>query len=86
NGAAVDALPQARRPWVPVSSVSRPLEGGMVLDADLEGEDLLAALSATPASEYVVFQGQRPVGVLATVDVIARIDPAVAARMLPSRR
>ncbi|WP_239334789.1 site-2 protease family protein [Frankia sp. CiP3] len=80
NGSAVDALPEHRRPWMTVDEVSRTLEPGMVLDAELEGEDLLAAVRGTPASEYLVTQGGRPVGVLAMVDLVARIDPASAAR------
>ncbi|WP_239395902.1 site-2 protease family protein, partial [Frankia sp. CiP3] len=80
NGSAVDALPEHRRPWMTVDEVSRTLEPGMVLDAELEGEDLLAAVRGTPASEYLVTQGGRPVGILAMVDLVARIDPAGAAR------
>jgi hypothetical protein len=52
----------------------------MVFDAGLEGEDLLAAVRRTPASEYLVTQGGRPVGILAMVDLVARIDPAGIAR------
>ncbi|WP_322755136.1 MULTISPECIES: site-2 protease family protein [unclassified Frankia] len=80
NGSAVDALPEHRRPWMTVDEVSRTLEPGMVLAAELEGEDLLAAVRSTPASEYLVTQDGRPVGVLAMVDLVARIDPASAAR------
>ncbi len=80
NGSAVDALPEHRRPWMTVDEVSRGLEPGMVLAAELEGEDLLAAVRSTPASEYLVTQDGRPVGVLAMVDLVARIDPASAAR------
>ncbi len=81
NGAAVDALPEERRPWVPVSSVSRTIEPGMVLRAEVSGEELLAAVQGHPATEYLVEQAGRPVGVLAMVDLIARIDPAAASRM-----
>ncbi len=75
NGSAVDALPEHRRPWMTVDEVSRTISPGMVLAAELEGEDLLAAVRSTPASEYLVTQAGRPVGVLATVDLVARIDP-----------
>ena len=68
--AAVLATPEHRRPWVPVSSVSRELEPGLLLDPGLGGEQLLAALQATPASEYVVVDpATRAVRVLSTADV-----------------
>ncbi len=85
NGLAVDALPEHRRPWISVDEVSREIAPGMVLDADLEGEDLLAAVQRMPASEYLVLQSGRPVGVLAMVDLVARLDPAAAARMVAQR-
>ncbi|THJ75975.1 site-2 protease family protein [Candidatus Frankia alpina] len=85
NGSAVDALPEHRRPWMSVDEVSREIAPGMVLDADLEGEDLLAAVQRMPASEYLVLQSGRPVGVLAMVDLVARLDPAAAARMVAQR-
>ena len=55
--AAVLATPEERRPWVPVGSVARSLEDGMVLDASLAGEPLVEALRRTPTSEYVVLDG-----------------------------
>jgi Zn-dependent protease len=51
--AAVAATPQQRRPWVTVGTVSRQLEPGLLLDARLAGEELLAAMRAHPAAEYV---------------------------------
>ena len=85
NGAAVDALPEHRRPWMTVQEVSRTIEPDMVLEAELEGEALLARVQRTPASEYLVVQRGRPVGVLAMVDLMARLDPAAAARMVARR-
>jgi len=85
NGAAVDALPEHRRPWVSISEVSRAVEPGMILEADLKGDDLLTAIRRVPATEYLVVQHGRPVGVLATVDVAARLDPNAAARMAGRR-
>ena len=52
--ASVLATPEERRPWVTVDAVARRIEDGLVLDPALEGEELLAAMRATPASEYVV--------------------------------
>ncbi len=85
TGSAVDALPEHRRPWMTVDEVSRTISPGMVLEAELEGEDLLAAVRSTPATEYLVTQGGRPVGVLAMVDLVARIDPASIARLANQR-
>ncbi|WP_018499891.1 site-2 protease family protein [Parafrankia discariae] len=85
NGVSVDALPEHRRPWMAVDEVSRSIGPGMTLQAELEGEDLLAAVQRTPAAEYLVVQRGRPVGVLAMVDLVARIDPAAAARMVSHR-
>ncbi len=86
NGSAVDALPEHRRPWMRVDEVSRALEPSMVLDADLEGEALLDMVQKNPASEYLVVQNGRPAGVLAIVDLVARIDPAAAERMAGQQR
>lgn len=72
NEAAVVNVPEHRRPWVPVSSVARTLdEPGLVLAADLGGEALLAALRATPATEYLVAGPQ--LAVLATADVLRSV-------------
>ena len=50
----VRQVPVARRPWVSVADGARRLEAGLLLPRDLVGEDLLAFMRATPASEYVV--------------------------------
>ena len=72
NEAAVIATPEQRRPWVDVGSVSRPLEPGMVIGAELTGEALLEALRTHPATEYMVVDaGGDIAGVLAAVDVQA---------------
>ncbi len=72
--AAVSAVPVERRPWVPVSSVSAALDPRAALPADLSGEPLLVAMTAHPASEYVVVEADGTlVGVLATADVEAAL-------------
>lgn len=76
NEAAVIATPEHRRPWLPVGDVARRLEDGMLLDPALAGEQLLAVLQRTPATEYVVqdpASGQ--VGVLAAADVVRALEP-----------
>jgi len=77
NEAAVTATPSERRPWVTCSAVARDLSPGLLLDADLDGESLLRAMQATPATEYVLVEGNGDVyGVLATSDVDAAFTRA----------
>lgn len=67
---ALLATPEDRRPWLPVSAVSRTLEDGLVLPADIYGEDLVRAMSRTPAGEYLLVESDGSIyGVLATEDV-----------------
>lgn len=75
NEAAVLATPEERRPWVTVGTVSRRLEEGLLLDPTLTGEALLAAMRATPATEYVVPDPTGPVRVLVTADVAQAVTP-----------
>ncbi len=70
NETALLATPEERRAWVPVSSVARTVEEGLVLAADIAGEDLVRAMSSTPAEEYVLVEPDGTIlGVLATTDV-----------------
>jgi Zn-dependent protease len=67
---AVIATPEDRRPWLPVSSVTRTLEEGLTLPASIAGEDLVLAISRRPAQEYLLVEEDGGIyGVLATVDV-----------------
>ncbi|HEY2044347.1 MAG TPA: site-2 protease family protein [Jatrophihabitans sp.] len=52
--AAIAGLDNARRPWATVADVSASLVPGMVLSDTLNGTDLLAAVQAHPATEYLV--------------------------------
>lgn len=68
--AAVNATPVDRRPWVPVGDLSRRLEPGHRLLADLVGEELIHVMTSEPASEYLVVESTGEIyGVLATADV-----------------
>ncbi len=68
--AALLATPEDRRPWVPTSSVARTLEEGLRLPVGLRGEDLVLALTRTPAAEYLLVEDDGSVyGVLVTADV-----------------
>lgn len=66
--AAVLATPEQRRPWVAVGTLARRLEPGLLLDPRLSGEELLSAMRACPAAEYVV-QEAAGVRVLVAQDV-----------------
>lgn len=67
---AVKATPEERRPWIEVSSLARTLSPGVVLAADLSGMDLIKAVQAEPASEYLLIEPSGQVfGVLAAADL-----------------
>jgi Zn-dependent protease len=75
NETALLSIPEERRPWVPVSSVTRSLTDGLVLPADLTGEDLVRAMARTPATEYLLVEPDGSLyGLLATVDVDAAFE------------
>jgi Zn-dependent protease/CBS domain-containing protein len=79
NETALLATPEERRAWVPVSSVSRTIEDGMVLGADIAGEDLIKAMSSTPAEEYVLVETDGTIfGVLTAADVDRAFEEGAA--------
>jgi Zn-dependent protease len=70
--AAAQAITEARRSWVPVSSVARAVTRDSVVPVGLEGEELMEALSRRPLPEYlVVDEDGGVVGVLRAMDVNA---------------
>ncbi|MGW1174987.1 site-2 protease family protein [Kitasatospora sp. NPDC002543] len=78
---AVRSVPEHRRPWVAVGPLARDLEPGLRLDADLGGEDLLRAVQATPAGEYLVVESDgRVYGVAALSDIEQRLTAALTGR------
>jgi Zn-dependent protease len=77
NEAAVRAIPEPRRPWVPVGDLSRRIQAGHVVLSTLSGEELVDALTRLPAPEYLVVEPNGDIyGVLAAEDV----ERAVATR------
>ncbi|HKT05488.1 MAG TPA: M50 family metallopeptidase [Rugosimonospora sp.] len=70
NTEAATAVPEERRPWVTVDAVSRALDATRVLPADLTGMDVIRAVQANPASEYVVTVGEDVIGVLRVADLM----------------
>ena len=70
NEAALLSVPMERRAWVPTSTVARSIESGLQLPAGIGGEDLIRAISAQPAGEYLLVDLDGSIfGVLSTVDV-----------------
>ena len=68
--AALLATPEERRPWVPVSSVSRTLVEELRLPVGIAGEELVKAITRMPSTEYLLVEADGSVfGVLATDDV-----------------
>ncbi|SEC47415.1 Zn-dependent protease (includes SpoIVFB) [Streptomyces misionensis] len=67
---AIVGVPEHRRPWVAVSSLAQDLTEGMRVSAELAGEELLDALRAAPATEYLVVEETGEIyGVLSAADV-----------------
>ncbi len=70
NEDALLATPEDRRPWVPVSTVARTVEEGLRLPVGITGEELVRAINANPATEYLLVDEDGSVyGVLSTADV-----------------
>lgn len=73
--ARIGAVPPERRPWTPVSEVSRPLEPGLLLPEGLDAKELLERMQSTPAHEYLVVDAQgAPAGIIAAVDFVRRLQ------------
>ncbi|MGI9156010.1 MAG: site-2 protease family protein [Marmoricola sp.] len=70
NETALGSVPAERRPWLAVSTVSRTMEDGLRLAADLSGEELIRAMTGTPATEYLLVEADGHIyGMLVTADV-----------------
>ncbi|WP_307531797.1 site-2 protease family protein [Streptomyces umbrinus] len=77
--AAIVGVPEHRRPWVAVSGLAQDLTDGMRVSAELAGEDLLEALRAAPATEYLVVEDSGEIyGVLSAADVEKAFVKAMA--------
>jgi Zn-dependent protease/CBS domain-containing protein len=72
--ARIREVPLDRQPWTSVSECARALEPGLLLADTLQPSDLLAAIRATPASEYLVLRADgAPAGILASSDLAAAL-------------
>ncbi|WP_237525215.1 site-2 protease family protein, partial [Streptomyces sp. SID5643] len=77
--AAIVGVPEHRRPWVAVGGLAQDLTDGMRVSAELSGEELLDALRATPATEYLVVEETGEIyGVLSAADVERAFVKAMA--------
>ncbi len=80
--ASLAMTPDDRRPWVAITAVARSIEDGLVLPIDIGGEDLVRALTKTPATEYLLVEPDGSIhGMLSTRDV----DQAFADGVLRER-
>ncbi|MGW0933254.1 site-2 protease family protein [Streptomyces sp. NPDC002644] len=77
----IAGVPEHRRPWVAVSGLATDLTEGMRVSAELDGEELLDALRAHPATEYLVVEETGEIyGVLSAADVEQAFVKAMARR------
>jgi uncharacterized protein YqfA (UPF0365 family) len=67
-------VPLEQRPWVAVDSVARTLDSSRTLAVNLAGEDVVAAVQAHPAPDYLVVSGDAVVGVLRTADLVRMLN------------
>ena len=71
---AIAAVPEQRRPWVTVASVSRPIDAAGAVDRDLAGTELLTEVSRRGREELLVLDPQGLVyGVLLVADIEAAL-------------
>ncbi|MEU4244146.1 site-2 protease family protein [Actinoplanes sp. NPDC026619] len=82
---AAERVPVDRRPWVAVDSVSRSRDAVPALPLGLSGEQVVRALQAQPAGQYVVTSGEDVVGVLRVGDVANILEPRRLRRSAPQK-
>lgn len=70
--ASVEATPIQRRPWVPVSSVSRTLDAGSSITQQTAGDELLEAIDGR-SELLVVDEGGGVIGIVSVRDVEAAL-------------
>ena len=74
--ARVREVPLERQPWTTVAEVARAIEPGLLLPDSLRAGELIAAVRATPATEYLVIHPDGTLaGILASSDLAAALGP-----------
>lgn len=67
---ALTATPEDRRPWLATSTVTRALTPGLTVPADADIMELIKAMRAEPATEYLALEEDGSIcGVIAVADV-----------------
>lgn len=74
---ALAGVPGERRPWVPISDVTRPVAEDHRLPADISGDELLSVIKRAPVAEYLLVDGA---GLLVGVLSLSDLDQAVRSR------
>ena len=82
---AAERVPVDRRPWVAVDTVSRSRDAVPALPLGLSGEQVVRALQAHPAAQYVVTSGEDVVGVLRVGDVAQVLEPRRPMNQRPTK-
>ena len=73
----IGAVPPERRPWTAVSTVSRPLEPGLLIPDNVDAAALLRHMQATPSREYLIVRPDgSPAGIIAARDFADRLAGA----------
>jgi Zn-dependent protease/CBS domain-containing protein len=71
---AIAAVPEQRRPWVSVSSVSRPIDADTAIDRDIAGTELITEVARRGREELLVLDSEgRVFGVLLVADIDAAL-------------
>lgn len=75
HDAALAAIPEERRPWMPVSTVARTWDDALAIPADARGDALVQAMARTPAPEYLLVEADgSTAGLLRAADVEAALS------------
>jgi Zn-dependent protease len=87
DAGAAAKVPEDRRPWVAVDTVSRALGGLTALPLGLTGEQVIRVVQAHPGGQYLVTTREDVVGVLHTAYLAVVLEPRrVGRRPAPGSR
>jgi len=76
EGAALEAVPLERRPWVSVDSVARGIDGVPTIPVGTSGDQVINTVQRNPGSQYLVTSGEDVVGVLRLADLAQLLEPS----------
>ncbi|GAA4923740.1 hypothetical protein GCM10023223_51370 [Stackebrandtia albiflava] len=75
SGPAARAVPEHRRPWIPVDDVSRAITPETAWDPRWRGDEVVDAMRRHHAPEYAVMFGGRFEGLVRASDIADVLDP-----------